>query len=78
MLGAGAKRSKPLEAAIGNGQKSTEPADDILSRNPFLRDEELTDIEGFLKNFPRLHEYYIPVQIIGEGRERLVTKTNGN
>lgn len=47
---------------------------DNLLNTAFLREEEISDLERFITNFPNLTERYIPVQIIGEGTFSTVYK----
>jgi len=35
--------------------------------SPLIRDEDVPDIENFIKRFPALGDRYVPVAIIGEG-----------
>ena len=60
---------------IGLGRCKEEAAtiDSLLSA-PFLREEEIPDLERFILHFPDLTERYIPVQIIGEGTFSTVYK----
>lgn len=65
-------RKKSLEISLQNGTISSR-LEDLLA-TPFIKEEELPDLEKFIKNFPSLTDHYIPIQIIGEGTFSTVYK----
>jgi serine/threonine protein kinase len=65
-------RKKSLENPVPKGSISNH-LEDILA-SPFIKEEELPDLEKFIRNFPGLTEHYIPIQIIGEGTFSTVYK----
>ena len=69
MIGLGKSAKKETSAK----EVEANALEDLLN-TPFLREEEIPDLERFITNFPGLTERYIPVQIIGEGTFSTVYK----
>lgn len=65
-------RKKSLENPVPNVSISSH-LEDLLA-TPFIKEEEISDLEKFIKNFPGLTDHYIPIQIIGEGTFSTVYK----